>query len=140
MTNPAPLTPLERFLRYWLLFVAAVLAPVLLGVPWLDDAVAQVNLFTVSLMGFYFASVTKPLRHGPMAVMRGGVTILALAVLSLFLVAAAYVLRHAAALPIPDGWGQPVAGMAYVGAVHLGAIVLIARFWPAESPAPALRA
>jgi len=136
--SPGVLSPLARFLRYWLIFVAAVLAPIVLGVPWLDDAVAQVNLGAVALIAIQYAAITRPLRRGSIAVVRGGVTALAFAVATLFLVAAAYVLRHAAALPDPQGWGQSVAGMAYVAAAHIGSIVLVARRWPTQPPPAAV--
>lgn len=139
-SNRPATPPAKRHFRlYWVTLFAALVTPVIFGVPYLGDAVARASLLAAVLVAWQAARIYSPLKQGSLAAMQIGLISIISAVALVFTVAAVYVARTGQAVPADDHWLPAILGAVYIAIAH----VLLARFARARvplTPTPGLKA
>jgi len=136
-----PLMPAAiRVRRYWMLTVLGALVPVLIGVPFLMDAVPRAILLAVAFAAWRTAKVMRPKDQGTAWIFKLGLLTMMGAVGLMLLVSIAYVVRTGESIPGESNAWQLLAGVSYFVALHFFITQVIEPRWPVVTREPGLKA
>mgnify|MGYP001226520477 CR=1 FL=1 len=139
-----PRSPLNiQILWYWRLMAVALLLPVLIPVPYLEQAVPACALISVIFVTWQIARLQaqRGVRSIPAYLIAGLASVFGTLTVAI-VIAAIYVIRHGEAVAPATGIGMQVMGSAYILISHFLVTAFVNHRWPIppESTTPSLAA